>query len=62
MQDNTTHEISTLSMEALDGHVLEQAAFHTQISYNLCHHVTKILLQSYLQERSTQTISWFCNS
>jgi hypothetical protein len=36
-------------METLDGHVLEQAAFHTQIPYNLCRHITKILLQSYLQ-------------
>jgi hypothetical protein len=46
-------------MEALDGHILEQAAFHTQIPYNLYRHVAKIRLQSYLQEPSPPTVSWF---
>jgi hypothetical protein len=44
MQDNIIGVISTSSMEALDGHVLEQAAFHTQIPIYLCRHVAKILL------------------
>jgi hypothetical protein len=61
MQDNTTGVISTSSTEALDGHVLEQAAFHTQIPTYLCCHVVKILLQSYLQEPSPLTVSWFYN-
>jgi hypothetical protein len=29
-------------MATLYEHVLELAAFHTQILYNLCHHVVKI--------------------
>ena len=49
MQDNTTGVISASSTEALDGHVLEQAAFHTQIPIYLCCHVAKKNLQSYLQ-------------
>jgi hypothetical protein len=32
--------------------VLEQASFHTQIMDNLCRHVAKILLQSYLEQPS----------
>jgi hypothetical protein len=32
--------------------VFQQAAFHTKISYNLCHRVAKILLQSYLESPS----------
>jgi hypothetical protein len=35
MQDNTPRGISAPSTKALDGHVLEQAAYHTQILYNL---------------------------
>jgi hypothetical protein len=62
MQDNTTSVISASSMEALDGYVLEQAAFHTQILLYLCCHIVKILLQSYLQEPSPPMISWFYNS
>jgi hypothetical protein len=49
-------------MEALDGHVLKQAAFHTQILYNLCRDVAKILLQLYLQDPSPPTVYWFYNS
>jgi hypothetical protein len=43
-------------MRTLHGHVLEQMAFHTQIMYNLCHHIAKILLQSYLEQPSPPTI------
>jgi hypothetical protein len=38
---------------------LEEATFHTQIIYNICRHVAKILLQSYLQEPSPPMVSWF---
>jgi hypothetical protein len=62
MQDNTTRVISTCSTKALDGHVLEQASFHTQIPIYLCRHVAKILLHSYLQEPSPPMVSWFYNS
>jgi hypothetical protein len=41
-------------MNTLDGHVLEQEEFHTQIRYNICHHVIKILLQSYLKSEVLQ--------
>jgi hypothetical protein len=62
MQDHTTRVISAWSMEAFNGHILEQAAFHTQIPIYLCRHVAKILLHSYLQEPSPPTVSWFYNS
>jgi hypothetical protein len=62
MQDITIGVISASSMKVLDGHVLEEAAFHTQIPEYLCCHVVKILLQSYLQEPSSPMVSWFYNS
>jgi hypothetical protein len=48
-------------MGTLHGHVLEQAAFHTQIPYNLCRHVTKILLQPYLEQPSPPTFYYVYN-
>jgi hypothetical protein len=59
MQDNTTRGFSTWPMGTLDGHVFEQLAFYTQIPYNLCHHIVKILLQSYLELPSPPTVSRF---
>jgi hypothetical protein len=41
--------------------VLEQVAFHTEISYNLCHHVAKKNLQSYLEHASPPTVSCVYN-
>jgi hypothetical protein len=46
-------------MRTLDGHALEQVAFHTQISYNLCRPIAKILLQSYLEQPSPPKVSLF---
>jgi hypothetical protein len=43
-------------MTILHGLVLEEATFHTQIMYNLWHHIAKILLQSYLKQPSHATI------
>jgi hypothetical protein len=62
MQDNTTRVIFAWSTEAFDGHVLKQAAFHTQILIYLYCYVAKILLHSYQQEPSPPTVSWFYNS
>jgi hypothetical protein len=49
MQDNTTREFSSWVTTILHGLVLEQAAFHTQTIYNLCHRVDKILARPYLE-------------
>jgi hypothetical protein len=43
-------------MAILNGLVLEQAAFHTQIPYNLCCLIAKIVLRSYLEHPSPPTI------
>jgi hypothetical protein len=59
MQDNTTREFSAWPTSTLEEHVLEQAAFNTQIPYNLYRYVAKILLQTYLEQLSLPTVSWF---
>jgi hypothetical protein len=56
MQDNTTCEISLSFMAILHGFILEQAAFHTQIMYNPCRRVAKIILWSYLEHPSPTTV------
>jgi hypothetical protein len=43
-------------MAILHGLVLEQVAFHTQILYNLCCYVAKILLHSYLEQPRPTTV------
>jgi hypothetical protein len=46
MQDNTTHVISSRATTILHSLILEQAAFYTQIMYNFCRCLAKIILQS----------------